>query len=246
MTVIAWSVAALLMNGMIPAPHSPQLEPTEMRGGARFVRDVAGDYMHFFSEETAQWSAVGGGAALAVHAADEALRVKTESPTSLMAQLDGGQEYGGAMVQFPLAVGWWVIGHAVGSDRGAEAGRDLLRAQISAFSWSYAIKYSVNRTRPNGDPRSFPSGHSSAVFATAMVLQEHYGLKLGVPAFGAAIYTAASRITNNKHWASDVTFGAFLGMACARTVTLHVRNQRLSLAPLSVPGGGGVMVNVTR
>ena len=90
-----------------------------------------------------------------------------------------------------------------------------MRAQISAVSWTYAFKYAVNRTRPNGDPRSFPSGHSSAVFATAMVLQEHYGWKVGLPIFAAAAYTAASRITVNKHWASDVTFGAVLGMACA-------------------------------
>ncbi len=93
-------------------------------------------------------------------------------------------------VQVPLAVGWWAVSRLTESERGAAAGRDLLRAQISAVSWTYAFKYAVNRERPNGDPRSFPSGHASATFATAMVLQEHYGWKIGVPVFAAAAYTA--------------------------------------------------------
>ena len=72
-----------------------------------------------------------------------------------------------------------------------------------------------------------------------MVLQEHYGWKVGVPVFAAATYTATSRITVNKHWASDVAFGAVLGMVSGRAVTLHVRKTPLSVSPLAVPGGAG-------
>ena len=146
----------------------------------------------------------------------------------------------------PLAVGWWAMGHAMGSVHGAETGRDLVRAQINATSWAYAIKFMVNRERPNGDPRSFPSGHATAVFATAMVLQDHYGWKLGVPFFGAASYTAISRIIDNKHWASDVTMGAFVGIASARTVTLHLRDTRYAVGPYAVPGGWGVGITALR
>src|SRR5436190_2211768 len=83
--------------------------------------------------------------------------------------------------------------HVAGSARGANAGRDLVRAQISAASFTYAIKYAVDRQRPNGDPRSFPSGHAAASFATATVLQEHYGWKLGLPAYAMAAYVAGER-----------------------------------------------------
>jgi len=141
-------------------------------------------------------------------------------------------------------VTWWIAGHASGSDRAADAGRDLVRAQISALSWTYAIKYAVDRTRPNGDPRSFPSGHTSATFATAMVLQKHYGWKLGVPMFAAATYTAAERVTNNKHWASDVAFGAVIGVLSGRTVTLHLQRAQLGVQAMPLPGGGGVLVHV--
>jgi membrane-associated phospholipid phosphatase len=132
------------------------------------------------------------------------------------------------------------VGHSTGSQRGAAAGRDLLRAQISAVSWTYALKFVVNRDRPNGDTRSFPSGHASATFATAMVLQEYYGWKIGVPMFGLATYTAVSRLTENKHWASDVAFGAVLGMVCGRTVTVRMRHARFALAPQVVPGGAAI------
>jgi membrane-associated phospholipid phosphatase len=143
----------------------------------------------------------------------------------------------------PVALTWWVVGYAGGNARAAAAGRDLMRAQISAMSWTFAVKYAVDRTRPNGDPRSFPSGHTASAFATAMVLQEHYGWKLGVPFFAIAGYTAASRVVDNRHWASDVMFGAFLGMTSGRTVTVRMRHQSVWLSPVVVPGGG-VAINV--
>ena len=63
-----------------------------------------------------------------------------------------------------------------------------------------------------------------------MVLQQHYGWKLGVPVFAIATYTAASRIVDNKHWATDVVFGAFLGMTSGRTVTVRLRGQPIACA----------------
>jgi len=141
------------------------------------------------------------------------------------------------MVQPTLAVGWWAVGHALGSARDDAAGRDLLRAQINAASWTSLLKVVAHRMRPDGASYSLPSGHASATFATAMVLQEHYGWTLGVPGFAAATYTALSRISDDKHWASDVVLGAVVGIGSARTVTLHVRNATFALVPVVVPGG---------
>jgi hypothetical protein len=238
-------VETAVVDEAAPAPTLlPQADgPT---APTAFVVDVAHDYVRFFSIETALWLGTGTGAALGLHAADEAIRDEAQGEGGPSSGLKGGQEYGALFVHIPLAIGWWIAGHAAGSARGAATGRDLLRAQISAVSWTYALKYTFDRTRPNGEPRSFPSGHVSAAFATAMVLEEHYGWKLGVPAFAAAAYTAVSRVTDNKHWASDVMFGAFLGMASARTVTLWMRRPELSVTPLVVPGGGGLLFQVTR
>jgi len=226
--------------GRPQAPAETAAPPQQGSAFGRFMRDVGGDYKHFFSKETAFWYGGGLAAAGLVHLADEDLAEELGEPSATTRALEGGDKYGNLSLQVPLAVGWWVVAHAAGSPRGADVGRDLVRAQINATSWAYAWKYAVNRTRPNGDPRSFPSGHATATFATAMVLQDHYGWKVGVPFFVASTYTAISRLTINKHWASDVTFGAFVGIASARTVTLHVRAQRFALVPLAVPRGGGL------
>jgi len=226
----------------VRAQAPAETAPPRQEGSAfgRFMRDVGGDYKHYFSKETAYWYAGGLAAAGLVHQADEAIAEEMSEPSPTTRALEGGDKYGNLTLQVPLAIGWWIVGHAAGSARGAEAGRDLVRAQISATSWAYLWKYTVDRTRPNGDPRSFPSGHAAATFATAMVLQDHYGWKVGVPFFAASTYTALSRLTVNKHWASDVTFGAFVGIASARTVTLHLRNQKFALVPLAAPGGAGL------
>jgi hypothetical protein len=221
-------------------------EPAPDDGGdrsafMRFVGDVGSDYRNFFRPETAAWYATGLAAANVVHIWDEPIAEAAADPSPEARQsLEGGALYGNLTWQVPMAVGWWAMGKALDSGKAADAGRDLLRAQISATSWVYAIKFAVNRTRPNGDPRSFPSGHSTATFATAMVLQDHYGWKVGVPMFAAAAYTSVSRLIDNKHWASDVTMGALVGVASARTVTLHLRRQPMAVAPFAVPGGWGI------
>jgi membrane-associated phospholipid phosphatase len=79
-----------------------------------------------------------------------------------------------------------------------------------------------------------------------MVLQEHYGWKVGVPAFLAAAYSGVSRVLDNQHWASDLVFGAFVGIASGRAVTIRLRNDRVSVAPVTMHGGGGVVVSVMR
>lgn len=230
----------------VPVAAAPAQLPAERGGASRFFGDVAHDYRNFLSVENAIWLGVGGGVALATHPADDDVRDYFVEPSAVATSLEGGQEYGSLIVQLPLAVGWWMVGHYAGSNREADAGRDLVRGQISAVSWTYALKYSVNRERPNGDPRSFPSGHASAVFSTAAVLSQHYGWKFGVPAYAVATYTAASRISDNKHWLSDAVFGAFLGATSGRTVTLHLRRERVTLAPLAVPGGAAVLLVTSR
>jgi hypothetical protein len=143
-------------------------------GFARFVRDVGGDYKGFFSKGVAVRLGIGGAAAGIAHIWDSDIANEAAEPLPPPTELlDGGDFYGGPGGQWPLAIGWWAIGHFSHSAAGADAGRDLLRGQISAASWTYLIKFATNRQRPNGDPRAFPSGHTSATFATATVLLQH-------------------------------------------------------------------------
>jgi membrane-associated phospholipid phosphatase len=225
------------------APASAPAASTSS-GFRSFVGDVFHDYWNFVdSMENARLAAAGTALAATVHFQDHKWSEEF-SPTVTPTALQPGATYGNLAFQFPLGITWWIVGHVTGSERAADAGRDLVRAQISGASWAYLLKYSVNRTRPNGDPRSFPSGHATAAFATATVLQEHYGWKLGLPMYAAAAYVAVERVTQQKHWPSDVVFGAALGTISGRTVTLHVRRERLRIQPHAVPGGGALIVHV--
>jgi membrane-associated phospholipid phosphatase len=222
------------------AAAGPASTGASAAGAASLFADVRRDYRNFASLDTMKRLGPAAVGAMALHASDRALYEEfQESPV-----LPGGNAYGLWVVQVPLAIGWWMAGHVADHATTAEAGRDLVRVQISTISWTYAVKFAVGRERPNGDPRSFPSGHASSSFATAVILQRHYGWKAGVPAFAAAVYTAASRVTVAKHWVSDVAFGAALGMQSARVVTIRFRERPVSIAPVAVAGGGAVMFSV--
>ncbi len=94
----------------------------------------------------------------------------------------------------------------------------LAQALILDDALFFAVKLSVDRERPNGENNnSFPSGHTSNAFTIATVANHYYGKKGGIPAFAVAIFFAVSRLEKNKHYLSDVVFGATLGYIAART-----------------------------
>ncbi len=156
-----------------------------------------------------------------------------------------GEILGGALVQVGGAFAAFGIGK-ITKNPGIEAlGRDLVRAQIVTQTLTQAIKYSVGRTRPDeSSNRSFPSGHASGAFATATVLQRRYGWKVGSAAYGVATYIAASRLSENKHFLSDVIFGAAIGIMSGRTVTIGLGPARFALSPM-IPAGGGVGIQAS-
>ena len=85
---------------------------------------------------------------------------------------------------------------------------------------------------------------TASAFATATVLQGHFGWKAGVPAYAFAGFVAASRMAADKHYLSDVLLGAGIGIAAGRTVTVRVRGERFALG--AAPTQGGAMVMFTK
>ena len=80
------------------------------------------------------------------------------------------------------------------------------------------LKYTVNRTRPNGANASFPSGHTATAFTGATLLAHEYGHKsVWIPIAGYTVATAAGvmRVLNNRHYVSDVIVGAAVGILTA-------------------------------
>ena len=220
-------------------------------GRGSLLGDIARDYRTFFTTRSNyQILGLGLGTSLAVRPLDAPIstsRFNAElwQDTRLDHVFEGGELLGGALFQIGGAFATYGVGKVVGAPGLSELGRDLVRVQVLAQGVTHAIKYSVGRTRPDGSSnRSFPSGHSSGSFATATVLQRHYGWKVGIPAYGIASYIAASRLSENKHFLSDVAFGAVIGLTAGRTVMFDRGSTRFEVAPLVTPGGGGVRLTV--
>lgn len=85
------------------------------------------------------------------------------------------------------------------------------------------FKYHKNAMgyKPDGSEySSFASGHATAAFAVATVFAKQYSDKpvVQIISYSAATLVGLSRMTENKHWASDVLIGAALGYFSGRQV----------------------------
>lgn len=79
---------------------------------------------------------------------------------------------------------------------------------------------------------AFPSGHTITAWATATVIAHQYNKNFIVPFISYSLATLAgiSRITEDKHWLSDVFFGAVLGFAIGKFV-YRKRSGKFLLSP---------------
>ena len=124
------------------------------------------------------------------------------------------------------------------------------QAYITGTVLETVAKYIGGRTRPSfylagtearptfrgpfKSNSSFPSGHATVAFAAATVYAMEYKSTVWVPivVYSAATLISVSRITENKHWISDVFVGAALGYLTGR----HVVNNYHRYAKLQAPG----------
>jgi membrane-associated phospholipid phosphatase len=150
-----------------------------------------------------------------------------------------GAILGGTPLELGASLATYFIGRSTGSPRAMSLGSDLIRAQILGEVMSTGIKVAARRSRPDGSSLSFPSGHTTVSFASATVLQQHFGWKVGLPAYAVASYVAASRVQMQRHYLSDVAFGAALGIMAGRTVTIGRRHQ-WALTPMPADHGVGI------
>jgi membrane-associated phospholipid phosphatase len=96
-----------------------------------------------------------------------------------------------------------------------EGGGQLLRSTTASLVVTQALKHAIDARRPNGAGLSFPSGHTALAFAGASFLTRRYGLRVGVPALGAASFVAWSRVHTRDHHVRDVVAGAGLSILSA-------------------------------
>lgn len=150
---------------------------------------------------------------------------------------------GNEWLQGGAAIAAYAIGVVQDSPEVAHIGSDLIRAQLLNGVFTAGMKAATRRTRPNGGDFSFPSGHTSATFASATVLAEHYGWKVGIPAYAVAGFIGWTRIRDHQHYLSDVLFGSAIGVAAGKSVTLGHRPGKFIITPMAVPGGGAIFLH---
>jgi membrane-associated phospholipid phosphatase len=229
MLVLAWT------------PAWAQTAPPSVPSLGAVLREMPSDLWHFISADTGTVLAIGQVAAVTGHVWDDDLAEEIETNAALNNAMAPGNTYGAVTVQALFGVGLYAGGWFAKNERLARTGGDIMRAQILSQIYVQAIKYTARRERPDqSNHHSFPSGHSASAFATAGVLQRHYGWRVGVPATVVAAYVATARVHDNRHYLSDVIFGAAMGIAAQRTVTLHAGRYGVTLAPAVGRRRGGV------
>jgi membrane-associated phospholipid phosphatase len=232
-----------------PAPH-PQPAHT---GWASLLKDTGQDFLAFPKRQST-WMLLGIGAAgaLATHPADGYVERHVTGNNVADNIFTLGQWVGSTEVQVGTAVGLWAVGRYVlpptadqpRTNKVSHLGFDLLRAHILSQVLVQGMKYSVRRDRPTGECCAFPSGHAATAFAAASVLERHLGYRASWPALLGATYVGASRLVDNRHFVSDVVFGAAVGVASGWTVV--GRHGRESYALQPIPLRGGMIIMLTR
>jgi membrane-associated phospholipid phosphatase len=146
----------------------------------------------------------------------------------------------------PVLAGTWVVARALGR-RSGEAALRLAAGYVAADLMESVLKFAVGRHRPDrtaGGPwrfrpfsthnewQSFPSGHTTHVFAIAAgIAQEVHSPVVAVAAYGAAVLVGWQRIESRAHWPSDVVASAALAIAASRTTNRWLRGGRSQEAP---------------
>jgi PAP2 superfamily protein len=120
------------------------------------------------------------------------------------------------------------MGKVAGSDRMTHTGTKGLQAALYSQGVMHVMKLVSDRTRPgdggNGHfwtgGSGFPSGHAMSAWAVAKVVSDEYSdkalIKIGMYSFATAV--SLSRLTAERHYASDVLVGSAVGYLIGKFV----------------------------
>ena len=226
--------------------RAPPTQPAPAHTGLRaLLGDLKADVEHLPSVENLSLAGLGGGLAVAVHPADRSVNARLISHYDVVNDIFApAKYYGAAPEQLALSVGTYVFGRIMHQPKVSHLGMDLLRAQAVTELMVGPLKLATRRARPDGsNHQSFPSGHAAITFAAAAVIERHLGWKKSILAYVVASYVATSRLHDDRHYLSDVVFGAGVGLIAGRTVTRHGRSN-WTFGPTVVPAG--IAVTATR
>ncbi len=138
----------------------------------------------------------------------------------------------------------YLLGRLGGNGHVKEAGWLGLQAIAHTQVFVFGIKQTTNRERPLDHDghgsfwkggNSFPSGHAATSFALATVFAYAYRDHIAVPitAYSLASVVAASRLSAQRHWVSDIFVGGSMGFLIGRYVYKNHHDPNLPGSPVS-------------
>ncbi len=227
-----------LSGSLSQTPPEESKPPSPGTGLRALLRGYFDDVANLPSVENLYVTIMGGAGAVAVHPVDASFNTHLQSHYALVNSFYiPAKYYGATLEQVGLALAAYGFGRLSDKPKVSHVGMDLLRAQMLTETLVGPLKLATHRERPDGSNRqSFPSGHAAVTFAGATVIERHLGWRKSALAYVVAAYVATSRLHDNRHYASDVLFGAAAGTIAGRTVTRHGADD-WAFVPISVPGG---------
>jgi len=239
-TRVVSDLAATVESSITVAQPAGPIPTPEHLGLKALALDFVDDIKHLPAKENLWWAVAGGAGALAVHPADNQVGPYFVNASWAHDVFAFGAFLGNTAPLLAISGSVYVGGRWGHNDKVAHLGMDLLQALALNNAIVQPLKYATRRQRPDLSGRtSFPSGHASDTFAVATALERHLGWKGAVPAYAFSSYVAISRLHDNRHYLSDVVFGATVGIIAGRTVTRHGREFPVTVT--AIPGGAMIV-----
>ena len=170
------------------------------------------------------------------------------------------ERFGNGIFTMPALAGLYLYGRFGEDDKLERTTLLAIESFLVSGLFSTILKVSAGRHRPSKENsadtfdgpsinnKSFPSGHTTTAFSLATVVASEYDhIPLIAPiSYGIATLTGFSRLNDNKHWASDVFFGAALGYFTSKTILrLHSnkKGQHFTIYPHADHRSGGLILS---
>ncbi len=252
-TIRTFILAILLVIGPVGA-FAQDSEPTT--GGENFTQYLTRTMPRnlWLGTKNTFWGwnlallGVGSGSALLLSQTDADLDIQDDLVDSLGGASKIGDIAGNAGTIAGITAGTFLVATFTENQKLLETSKALIEAEILTAVATTGLKLAFGRERPDRSgsrfSSSFPSGHTSGSFTLATVFDQMYGHKVGIPLYLAAGFVGWSRISDNKHFLSDVIFGAAMGTAIGRAVTAIHKNKQMkpyTILPYSNGASSGIM-----
>lgn len=229
LSVVPMSVHGMQVDSLPPA--SPDIADTVWMD----VKETFTDALLFFSApgrfSLREWGIAGwtmAGTGMTAVADDELRRLAAGRGGKVADGIaDVGNYYGTWVPAAAISSGLYATGLVLDEPGIRRAGRHVLQSALYAAAITGAIKVLVGRHRPQledgpyvlegpslkDEYNSFPSGHTTLAFAVSSALAAEIDDPWATAGlYGLAAVTALSRMHADRHWGSDVVFGAVIGI----------------------------------